>query len=276
MKARQTTNSRAPLLAQGVVRHQRFRPFGFYFSYRVHLLGSWHENDHQEPKKIPGLLGTSASWRRKDFLPQHPGSLRQAAFQEALQRSPRPAERVLHFGTWRQGLFHFNPVCFYLLFDGDHLIGVLSEITNTPWRQRRCYWVPNTEDSPLPASQQQTAHRTFQKDFHISPFNPLDQQYRWSFNFSKNTGKKPCNLAVAMTIHEQGHKHFYASLALAGQPVTRPTWHKACLSAPISALSTLYRIYHQAWRLHKKGAPFYPNPHSENSKIISFPTEAPA
>ena len=159
MNPKQAADSITPLLAQGEVGHVRFRPFQFGFSYPMHFLASWHKDDQSFPNAVPGPLGLRHRWRRRDYLPQHGGSLRQAAFVEALGRTPTNNESVLHLGTWRQGPFIFNPVCFYILFDGEKQLGVLSEITNIPWRQRQSYWIP--------AGAGETHSRHFAKEFHI-------------------------------------------------------------------------------------------------------------
>jgi DUF1365 family protein len=264
------------LLAEGHVTHRRWRPFPFAFSYAMRLVGSWHRDDVHQPASLPGPFCNGNvlpwRWRRKDYLPQQPGSIRQAAFQQALGRAAQNNDAVLHFGMWRQGIWHFNPVCFYLLYSGKDFLGVLSEITNTPWRQRHCYWTPAVNPATTNAttpSATASAQATFAKAFHISPFNPLNQHYRWGFHVPSQPGQNPNNphnaLSVAMSLFDHGHTHFVASLAMHVTHLRRRNWYRSLLWAPLAAVSVLAKIYWQAWRLHRRGAPYYPNPHNKSS-----------
>jgi hypothetical protein len=68
----------------------------------------------------------------------------------------------------------FNPVSFYFCHDRDgQLAAILLEVRNTPWRERFHYVLPVQPGLP----------RQFcvAKAFHVSPFMPLDMEYRLRF-----------------------------------------------------------------------------------------------
>ena len=55
---------------------------------------------------------------------------------------------------------------------------IVAEITNTPWKERHAY--------VLPVARGQRARRAcwqlqFDKEFHVSPFMPMDMRYDWRF-----------------------------------------------------------------------------------------------
>lgn len=102
-----------------------------------------------------------------------------------------------------------NPVSFYYCFNesGDRLETIVAEITNTPWKERHQYVMT------VPAGAGIKRFR-FDKEFRVSPFLPMDMQYRWSFT-------EPLDrLFVHMQNHRNGERVFDATLALEQEPVS--------------------------------------------------------
>ena len=67
-----------------------------------------------------------------------------------------------------------NPVSFYYCFDVEtnrRVETVVAEVNNTPWGERHCY--------VLDPDQFDDERRTLSKEFHVSPFLPMDMEYRW-------------------------------------------------------------------------------------------------
>jgi DUF1365 family protein len=63
---------------------------------------------------------------------------------------------------------------------GDsHLETIVAEITNTPWGERHLYVLD--EASNIHPDQQWRRFR-FSKEFHISPYMPMDIDYDWRFS----------------------------------------------------------------------------------------------
>ena len=75
----------------------------------------------------------------------------------------RLSARLRMFGIY------FSPVNFYFLRDE---LGVfthmMAEVSNTPWNERHYYLVDMDKQEDT------------QKEFHVSPFNPLDMTYKWN------------------------------------------------------------------------------------------------
>jgi DUF1365 family protein len=146
----------------------------------------------------------------------------------------------------------FNPISIYYLFaeDGRTLEAVLTEIHNTPWGEeylrafdagngpRDGEWFPFTLD----------------KEFHVSPFMPMDLSYDWRFTCP---GER---LAVRMTSLHGGAQMFSASLQLQQRALTGANLAGALLRWPFITSKVIAAIYWQALRLKLKGVPFCPHP----------------
>jgi len=193
-----------------------------------------------------------AWFRRADFLGDPALPLDEAVrrrVMEAGQGRPDGPIRVL---TQLRNYGHcFNPVTFYYCYDatGTRVETVVAEITNTPWKQRHAY--------VLPAPRQRPDGRldfAFAKDFHVSPFMPMDMAYRWWFSLP---GER---LAVHMANTHGGVPVFDATLALERQEITGPALARVLLRFPFSTLRVLAGIYWQALRLKLKGVPVHDHP----------------
>jgi DUF1365 family protein len=138
-------------------------------------------------------------------------------------------------------------VSFYYCYDADgtSLRAVLAEITNTPWNERHAYVLRAGEDG---------ADETFAKAFHVSPFLPMEQRYRWRLPVPGES------LVVEMENEENGRAAFRARLSLERRPLTRSGLVGMALSRPLMSARILLSIYWQAFRLWLKGAPFYAHP----------------
>jgi DUF1365 family protein len=134
----------------------------------------------------------------------------------------------------------FNPVSFYYCFDASgELTDVVAEVTNTPWRERHAYVLPQGKGSP-------------EKAFHVSPFMGMDHGYEVRAPAPGET------LSVHIASHRAGELAFDATLNLRRRPYSR----RRLLGASIR---TLLLIYAHAIALKLKGAPYFPHPRPEAS-----------
>jgi DUF1365 family protein len=142
----------------------------------------------------------------------------------------------------RQAGYVFNPVSFYYCWsaDGQTLQAILAEVHNTPWGETHLYAIPVKSE--------------FKKAFHVSPFMPMNQRYRWSFNAP---GER---LAVHMKNFQDGRQVFDATLALTRRADTRFNRIIVGLKHPLQTYAVIGRIYFQALRLWAKGCPYQPHP----------------
>jgi DUF1365 family protein len=142
----------------------------------------------------------------------------------------------------------FNPVSFYYCFDADGQLQVIvAEITNTPWDERHSYVLQARPGAGV-------QRFAFAKQFHVSPFMPMEQQYHWHFS---EPGER---LAVYMENRQDGRRLFDAALELQAAPVTGGSLARALLRFPAMTAVVAWRIYWQALRLLLKKAVFHPHP----------------
>ena len=244
-------------LYQGSVRHRRHEPSGHAFRYRLALLyldldetetvfaGRWFWSAGRRP----GL----AHWHRADHYGDPGRDLRECIRELVRERAGLDASgpiRLLthprHFG------YGFNPVSFYYCYDAAdrELLAIVAEIDNTPWGERHCYVLPQSANRGTPDH----LRFEFEKDFHVSPFMPMDMAYDWRFS---RPGEA---LAVHMENHREGRKVFDATLNLRRAPITGAALAGSLARHPLVTFKVTAAIYWQALRLWLKGLPLFTHP----------------
>ncbi|HDS1736510.1 DUF1365 domain-containing protein [Pseudomonas sp. BP8] len=256
-------------LCLGWISHRRLTPRLHAFRYRIGMF--YLDLDEQ-----PWLLRLSRwlrrarlaplSWRETDYLPALTGNgetLAQAARLLVGQATGHVPEGPVHLLTQLRcwGL-SFNPVSFYFCHDRDgELTAILLEVRNTPWRERFHYVLPVQGSLAAPFA--------VAKAFHVSPFMPLDMEYRLRF----------CLDAKQIHIHMQNwqgtHKVFEADLALHRQPLDRAALHRYILAFPWMSLRTVSAIYWQALRLLFKRTPIHNHTVSQGDLALGQPSKDP-
>ena len=161
----------------GKVRHRRFSPKSHEFKYRLYL--NWIDLDEvNEIFKYPPFLGRGQfpsliSFRRKNYLNSPTEDLKEAV-KDLLETDLgfRPNGKVFTLTTLQYFGYCFNPVSFYYAYDSEgSLQAVAAEINNTPWDQRFSYCL----------DLRKSHKKEFEKEFHVSPFMPMDMDYKWYF-----------------------------------------------------------------------------------------------
>lgn len=245
---------------EGRLRHRRKSPKKHEFSYRVYMVFL----DLAEAEQALGDSWlTSArgralfSFRRGDYLgpAERPlGDCVRELVAAKIGRRPAGPIRLLAnlacLGT------NFNPVAFYYCYgeDGERLEAVVADIVNTPWGERHAY-VLDCAGWGGAGNPNALFSFALEKDFHVSPFFPMAQQYAWKF---LRPGPR---LMVHMENFEDGLKVFDATLSLERRAALSPRALLACqLRHPLMGMRVLFWIYLQAARLFAKKIPFVPHP----------------
>ena len=145
---------------------------------------------------------------------------------------------------------YFSPVNFYIGFDAKQTAThLLAEVSNTPWDKRHYYAFL------LDGAQTEFSH---DKNFHVSPFNPIDQQYRWVVNIKPNTGKpntskhntaKTFDVSIAIHVSDERGEVFAAGVKLAGEPMSAQAIKTALKANPIMNFTSVGQIYWHALKL---------------------------
>lgn len=245
--------------AQAYIRHRRFSPTTHSFETTLNYL--WFD-----PENLAQLCGRSRWWSHnrwnslsiddRDFLPQRGGSIRQkVALQLQSQQLTLDTDDQLRvLALPRSFGVGFNSVVFYVVLRAGKPHYILSEITNTPWKQRHTYI------HQCAGQQQQRMTESYQfvfdKAFHVSPFMPMNICYHWNFRFKNG------DHIIEMRLMQDTRMLFDASLRFGLHAITNPRQQRQyALGFPLQGLSMLRQIYQQALRLWLKKTPFHPHPH---------------
>lgn len=242
-------------LYEGTVWHRRHEPFDHRFRYGVSFLyidldevaaafcGRWLWSARRP---------TVAWFRREDYLgpPEQPlvQSVRDLLAAHGLESLQGPIRLLTHpryFG------FLINPVSFYFCYDsdGETLRAVVAEVTNTPWGERHNYVIRAADQE-----KQAVFSRTLEKEFHVSPFLPMDMTYHWQLS---SPGQQ---LKIHIDARKRGNSVFSATMSLVQRPWTTPNLRRALWRFPLMTHRVASAIYWQALQLWWKGATYYPHP----------------
>ena len=244
---------RASALYRGMIRHRRFSPVEHEFRYRI-TMPLLNLDSVDRDLRIPGLLGTrfpALGWfRRRDYFGDPEISLKRCVADRVSEETGwRPDGDILLLSHLRYWGFVMNPISIFYCHDGStgNLRALLLQVTNTPWREKICYVIQT-----LPERRNQSAR--FDKQMHVSPFNPMDMSYRCRY-------REPAeNLVFHLENHRRGMLETDATLVLERVPMTLPRMAGLVLRQPGMTVKTGFGIYWQALRLWRKGAPVYDHP----------------
>ncbi len=257
MNARAANAATACGVYFGRVQHRRTVPRARAFGYRLFLL--YLDLDQAEAAFAGRWVwgwekARPFSFRRRDYLGPIDVPLADAVrarVQSHLGRRPAGAIRMLTqvrcFG------YVFNPVTLYYCFTPDaRLDAVVAEITNTPWNERHTYVVDALEGAAVGAR--------FAKAFHVSPFQPMQQEYDWTF---APPGEQ---LAVHMRSWQGGAVVHEAGLAMTRVPWSARALRRALLRHPAMAVKVILGIHWQALCLWLRRTPFFVHPRKQQVK----------
>lgn len=240
----------------GDVYHYRLHPQTHGFKYGLFMM---YIDLHELPALFRPFLCWSDStpalawFRRKDHMgdPRQTlsGSVRDFIHKESGKIHQGPIRLLTHL---RYLGYCMNPVSFYYCWDDtdSNLEFIVAEVHNTPWGETHCYLL-NCETAQ---SQGDVFTFNFNKEFHVSPFMGMQQEYKWSLSTPGS------ELRVNMDSFEADNKIFNAGMRLERKPITSTYMAKVLLNYPFMTASVIGRIYWQAMKLWLKKIPFYPHP----------------
>ena len=196
-----------------------------------------------------------ARFRRADHLGdvQQPldESVRQLVANSGRHRPQGPIRLLTHL---RYFGYVMNPVSFYFCFDGDarSVESVVAEVNNTPWGEQHCYVLDAGQFGSAGGSK--GAARAVDKEFHVSPFLPMDLQYDWRVSEPEDA------LTISLGSHRGNEKLLQVTMRLARQEITTANLARALIRYPLMTHRVVAAIYWQALRLWWKRLPFYVHP----------------
>ncbi len=189
------------------------------------------------------------SFRRADFIAPHNLSLSEAVRCKVLKTLGfRPSGTIRMLTHLRQWGVCFNPVTFYFCEEPDgRLASVVAEVHNTPWNERHAYVLDAREQSGF------EYRFEFDKDFHVSPFLPMEMRYQWRFKLTEE------RIGIHMAAMLKGATLLEAGTSLYVQPLSIADMRRLPLRFPLMTARVLVGIYWQAFRLWFRKIPFFPH-----------------
>ena len=148
----------------------------------------------------------------------------------------------------------FNPISVYYCYDESDSAPrcYVLEVSNTPWKERVCYVLPTIEAK----SKGRGERFDFNKEMHVSPFIPMDAQYRC---WVSEPGQR---LSMSIEVRREERPTLQTSLALSRNPVSGAVLARSLLRFPLMTANLALRIHLNALRLWLKGVKPVPHPGS--------------
>jgi uncharacterized protein len=248
-----------PALCDGSVFHRRTVPTGHEFRYGVSYV--WLDPDDAE-----ALTGAHPLWsatrtaparfRRSDYGTSATGSLADAARDElAPVLGRRPGGPVRMLTQLRRWGWLFNPITVYLVWDdasGDQRtdpVGLVLEVTNTPWKERHRYALALARDGRWLRS-------GTDKQLHVSPF--LDEQHRYDVRLRGSDER--LHLRIDVVPEGSDRPILETGLSVDRAPADRGALTAALFRRFASTHRVSLGIHWQALRLWVKRVPFITHP----------------
>lgn len=209
------------------------------FGYNRFALFSIHDSDY-----FPGKVGTLSEkvW----------GFLEEQGVSDGVERIelvtvPRVLSKV------------FNPVSFYRGFnDSGEQILAIAEVNNT-FGETHLYLL----HTPLQGGAPGQLRYLHCKEFHVSPFNDMNGDYRFCF------GKQPKSLDIRVNIERDGRTTFLSRMRGEGVPFSLKNVLRTLVAYPLAAHLAMPRIVWEAAKLRfRKELKVYTKPIASSEMTI--------
>lgn len=249
-----------PALYRGTVAHKRVTPFAHDLTYKVFSLLldidaldrtadslrlfrhnragilSFHDRDHGA----------------RDGTPLRPW-LNRVLRENGFDLEDCPVRLLTFPRLWG---YVFNPLSIYYCYDRHHrLAATLYEVSNT-FGEWHGYLLPADRPGAGPVTQ-----RT-EKVFHVSPFMPVDGEYRFTLTPPGET------LSVMIRYQDdKGSDRMTATHTAHRTTLTDAALASALVKHPLMSLKVMAGIHWEALKLWKKGAKFHPKPDLPRNRI---------
>lgn len=245
----------------GFVRHRRFAPIANQFNNNIFML-------LLKVDELPLVLKTFwqlgsgrfnwARFLRSDYIGDSNVSISDAVrakIAEKLNDQSLVLDGDVYMLAHLRYLgFYFSPLNLYYLKCNGQFKYMLAEVSNTPWHEKHYYLIDLDNIQP------------HSKEFHVSPFNPMSQDYHWRI-IPPNHGDAKCLVHIQANDHQEAkNKVFDATLSLNRIPLNQTHLTRVLLRTPTQTFSIATGIYWQALKLFFKRAPFYSHPSKNKTK----------
>lgn len=263
-------------LCTGRLRHVRHEPLEHAFEYPISLLYlNLDRLDSAFSKRWlwsvdkPNLV----SLRRKDHLYGIDGHWRDAVSQALVAGGrPPPSGPIMLLAQPAYFGYTINPIALFLCLNEreDAVESVIAQVTNTPWDEQRLYVLESQAD------EQGRITIEFDKSLHVSPFFPMNMDYRMTIEQQVDSnGAASMNLVIVTRQKEkssQAKKRMHtAALRTTRQPLNGRSMALSLIKFPFMTAQIALGIYWQALRLKLKGMQYIPPPSEPDGQQAANP-----
>ncbi len=292
-----------PQLCTGKVFHRRLVPTLHQFTYPI----SYVLFDPDWPQDLTGAhpLWSTGRWSPGQVRADDYGGEESSAGGVSLGDDIR--RQLVELGTWPAGAadpgpvrlltqprrwgWLFNPISIFFAWTDNKTpsvspdsfetdrgpVGVVLEVTNTPWKERHRY--PMTlQQTDVSGDGRPRLAAEFDKVLHVSPFLHEDYRYRLTIDWDDNpSGKQPHNqsgrLGVGIDVlSDDGSVMVETKMDLAVESADRQALGRSLRRDGFPTHRTSFGIHRQAASLARKRVPFVAHPKSR--KPASNPERA--
>jgi hypothetical protein len=245
-------------LGDAIVMHARLRPFLHRFVYRVFCLQIRLDQPEALGKLNSWLFGVNkkrpVSFMNADHGERNDSDLR-VWLKQTLQRS---GHEMPDGQIWLQCFprifgYVFNPVSFWFMHDQQGQLRILLAEVNNTFGQKHQYVLSAPQGGVLRADHSLVC----QKVFHVSPFCPVQGQYKFAIQ-QTSKGEK-------ISINYFDDINFEQALVLTAvttqfQTFTTGKLLRRLMRMPLMTFGVMLRIHWQAFKLWRQGAKFHSTP----------------
>ncbi len=237
----------------GFIEHTRFHPVLHTFNYPIYFYGLDLDELEQLDREF-FFFGYNrlrpASIHDSDYLDDTPGSIKDKLLLMLQEKDPSiNISSIFMITSVRYLNYAFNPVSFYYCFDGnDQIAAMVVEVNNT-FGERHIYIPQKTSRD---SESGENIIYAAQKAFHVSPFNNMEGEYKFSFPTPKNKPENEPENKIDIRIDLIRNKDKVFSANLWGKPHELTSFNllKMMIRHPIVPHLTKPRIFMEAARLY--------------------------
>ncbi len=233
-------------LCIGSVWHKRYTPKVHEFSYK---LNSWlinlQELDTLNTSSRLFNMAKKAIYRFKpqNYLRDFSGELNTKIKEQFINLGVdlKGDEEFYLLGQLSNFGVYFSPLNLYFCYEGSACNFIMAEVSNTPWNERHYYLLDISKPKIIT-----------NKNFHVSPFFGLNQDYNWHFDLQQE------QIKFTIDTYQDGLKVFSAGYSGGLNLLSDVSISSKILSAPVTGVKIVCGIYFEALKIWLKKIPYVP------------------
>lgn len=242
-------------LAIGKVWHKRYTPTIHEFQYKLNSF-LIDIDDVNSLDRLSNLISINKFnlyyFDHENYLRSNYGHIKSKVRSKLIELGAKleGQEKIFLLGQLANLGIYFSPLNLYICMVNDNCHYVLAEVSNTPWNERH-YYLINMLNEPY----------IVKKNFHVSPFWGINQDYHWTFKFADNS------IYFQIDNYQDDKKVFSAGYSANFITSNNKTQlQQELIKNPCNIFKILTAIYYHALKLFIKKVPFVAHPHNNINK----------